>query len=121
MDFLAMKEKMLCLVSSWNFRSRVAGTIFQGDTLGPCCGVISFPAAPCAQSLFRFGSLDSAAQYWQGRETAGGPMPHQRQTASFTVEKGWGWEVVDIHILLGKHGGLACIHSRAMFHTQTDD
>lgn len=102
----------------------MAGTIFQGSALGLCSGGTSFPAAPCAQSVC-FDLL-----FWTGQPSTG-RAERQQAAPCHTKDKqppsqltrvgGGGWEAVDIHILLDKHRGLACVHSGAPFQSQTDD
>lgn len=102
----------------------MAGTIFQGDTLGLYCGVTSFPAAPYAHSVCFDLSL------WT-RQPSTGRAERQQAAPCHTKDKqppsestrvgGGGREAVDIHILLDKHRGLACVHTGASFHSQTDD
>lgn len=122
--FFRNERKNVGLGSDWNFRSRVAGTIFQGGSIGPVLCVTSFPTAPCAQSvcfdLFLWTRQPSTGRA-ERQQAAPCHTKDKHPPSQSTRVGGGGREAVDIHILLDKHRAWACVHSGASFHTQADD
>lgn len=108
------------LGSDWNFRSGVAGTIFQGGKIRHALWCHQFPCSSVYSVfvLICFSGLGSPVQ--AGQRDSRWPHATPKTNSLVHSRQGWCWGG-GVHILLDKRKGLACVCSGTSFHTQTDD